>query len=306
MKLVKVKKSMLPYLLILPAVLGMLFVHFIPMLWGFVISFLDLNITNVINWVKAPFIGFSNYIDGFSQVTTLGQRFFRSIINVAYYSLVTITFGYLIGLGAALLLNKKFFGRNLVRGLILLPFITPDSVAYNLWRFILQARIGIFNKVLLDLGLISEPIIWLVGNKTLYAVMLASVWKGWPFTALVLLAGLQTIESELYQAAMIDGANAWQRFRYITLPHLRPITRTLIILNILWNFNAYNQFAIMLGNDPGRFAEVPSTLIMRQAFNHLEYGKGAALSIILMLIMLAITIVYFYYSRIRADRKEER
>lgn len=302
--MVKLRKNSTPYLLILPAVLGMLLVHFIPMIWGFVISFLDLNIYNVINWAKAPFVGLSNYVNGFSSVTTLGQRFFRSIFNVAYYSLVTITFGYLIGLGAALLLNKKFVGRNLVRGLILLPFITPDSVTYNLWRFILQARIGILNKVLLDLGLISEQIVWLVGNKTLYAVMIASIWKGWPFTALILLAGLQSIEPELYEAAMIDGANAWQRFRYITLPFLRPVTRTLIILNILWNFNAYNQFVVMLGDDPGRFAEVPSTLIMRQAFNHLEYGKGAALSIILMLIMLIITIGYFFYYRVRAERKE--
>lgn len=302
--MVKLRKNSTPYLLILPAVLGMVLVHFIPMIWGFVISFLDLNIYNVINWAKAPFVGLSNYVNGFSSVTTLGQRFFRSIFNVAYYSLVTITFGYLIGLGAALLLNKKFVGRNLVRGLILLPFITPDSVTYNLWRFILQARIGILNKVLLDLGLISEQIVWLVGNKTLYAVMIASVWKGWPFTALILLAGLQSIEPELYEAAMIDGANAWQRFRYVTLPFLRPVTRTLIILNILWNFNAYNQFVVMLGDDPGRFAEAPSTLIMRQAFNHLEYGKGAALSIILMLIMLIITIGYFYFYRVRAERKE--
>ncbi len=301
----KMSKRFTPYMLILPAVLGMLFVHFIPMLWGFIISFMDLNIYTVMDWIKAPFIGLSNYVEGFSSVTTLGQRFFRSIFNVAYYSAFTITLGYLIGLGAALLLNKKFVGRTLVRGLILLPYITPDSVAYNLWRFIFQARIGILNKVLLDVGLISDQVIWLVGNKTIYAVIVASVWKGWPFTALILLAGLQSIDPELYQAAKIDGANAWQRFKYITLPHLRPVTRTLIVLNILWNFNAYNQFAVMLGTDPGKYAEVPSTLIMRQAFHHLEYGIGAALSIVLMLIMLLITIGYFYYFRIRAERKGE-
>ncbi|WP_226984160.1 carbohydrate ABC transporter permease [Halothermothrix orenii] len=296
-------KKSLPYMFILPALIGMLFVHIIPMLWGVVISFLDLDIYNITRWASAPFVGLENYTKGFSPVTTIGRMYFKSLFNVAYYSLLTISIGYFLGLGAALLLNRPFFGRTFIRGLILIPFITPDSVAYNFWRFIFQSRIGILNKMLLDLGLIQENIVWLVGQNSLYAVVIASIWKGWPFAALILLAGLQTIPQEIYEAARIDGASAWQRFRYITFQYLKPVTKTLMIMNILWNFFAFNQFVVLLGRSPGKYAEVPSTLIMRQAFGHFKYGLGAALSIILMLIMLIITIAYLYFFRIRAERE---
>ncbi len=294
-------KKRLAYFLILPAVLAMLFVHIIPMIWGFVISFMDLDITYIMDWTKAPFVGLENYAKGFSHVTTIGKRFGRSMLNVGIFGFLTITIGYFMGLGAALLLNKPFPGRTLVRGLILLPYITPDTVTFNFWRFIFQARIGILNKMLKSVGLIHDNVIWLVGNKSLYAVTVAAIWKGWPFGALILLAGLQTIPREIYEAAMIDGASAWQRFKYITFPYLKPVTKTFIIMNILWNFNAFNQFYVMLGNDPGMAAEVPSTLILRRAFNHFEYGLGSALSMMLFALMIVITALYFYFFRIRSQ-----
>ncbi len=294
-------KKRLAYLLILPAVLAMLFVHFIPMIWGFIISFVDLDITYIMDWTKAPLVGLKNYTAGFSQVTTTGQRFVRSLINVGIFGLITISIGYFLGLGVALMLNKSFPGRTFIRGLILLPYITPDTVVFNFWRFIFQGRIGIMNKMLKSAGIIEKNIIWLVGDRSLYAVAVAAIWKGWPFGALILLAGLQTIPGEVNEAAIIDGASGWQRFRYITFPYLKPVTKTFIIMNILWNFNAFNQFYIMLGNNPGLAAEVPSTLILRQAFNHFEYGLGSALSMILFAIMLVITAVYFYFFRIRSE-----
>jgi len=295
------QRKKLAYALILPAVLAMVFVHIIPMVWGFLISFRGLNITYIMNWTAAPFVGLENYIDGFSQVTTIGRRFVRSLINVGYFGFLTILIGYFLGLGVALLLNKRFPGRTFVRGLILLPYITPDTVVYNFWRFIFQARIGILNEMLKSLGIIEKNIVWLVGSRSLYAVAVAAIWKGWPFGALILLAGLQTIPQEIYEAAKIDGASGWQRFKYITFPYIKPVTKTFIIMNILWNFNAFNQFYVMLGSDPGLAAEVPSTLIMRQAFNHFEYGLGSALSMILFGIMILITAIYFYFFRIKSE-----
>src|SRR5690606_41357130 len=173
-----------------------------------------------------------NFKEGFDPNGRIGARFWRSLWNVTFFGAVTIAAGYVIGMAVALLLQRPFPGRSFVRGLILLPYITPDSVAYSVWRFIFQARIGLVNKWLLALGLIEEPLIWLVGSRSIYAVMTAAIWKGWPFNALVLLAGLQSIPKELYEAAVVDGASGWARFRYITLPSLSPGTRPLILISL--------------------------------------------------------------------------
>lgn len=278
------------YKFIAPALICMLLVHVIPIVWGIYIAFLDLDIYTLAQWTKAPFVGLGNFVRIFSSQADVGIKFMKSIWNVIFYGLVTIPAGYIIGLAVALLLNQKFFGRSVVRSIILLPYITPDSVAYNVWRFIFQARIGILNKYLLKLGLVSEPPIWLVGDKAIYAVMVASIWKGWPFACLILLAGLQSIPKEMYEAAKIDGASAFQQFIYITMPFLKPVSVTLLLLSGIWNFHAFNQFYVLLGADPGS-AHVPSTFILQEAFTNLHYGLGAAMSVVLMLVILVLTVL---------------
>jgi len=270
----------------------MLLVHYIPMFNGVLVAFKDVNLFTVTSWLDAPWAGFDNFVQGFDPNGRVGARFWRSLWNVTYFGLVTISASYVIGMAAALLLQRPFPGRNLVRGIILLPYITPDSVAYSVWRFIFQARIGLVNKWLLSLGIVDEPPIWLVGNNSIYAVMVAATWKLWPFAALILQAGLQGIPDEVHEAGMIDGASRWQRFRYITLPMLAPVTRTLIIVSILWNYNAFNQFHVMLGRDPGVAADVPSTLIMRETFTAFHFGVGSAMSLAVMAVMLLFTAVY--------------
>lgn len=295
------KTKILGYFFILPAVVAMIFVHIIPMGWGILISFRDLNIRNIRDWTTAPFVGLQNFFNGFNPVTTIGQRYLQSLYNILFYGVFTITIGFMIALGVALILNKPFVGRTFVRGLILIPYITPDSVAYNFWRFIFQSRIGILNEMLLRIGIIQEPVMWLVGKNTMWAAIIASIWKGWPLSALMLLAGLQTIPRNIYEAAKIDGANFWQQFRYITIAYLKPVIKTIMIMNILWNFHAYNQFRVLFGANPGKHAEVPNTLIMREAFDNYNYGQGSALSVLLMLIMLAITLIYLYFFRFRSE-----
>lgn len=294
-------KKGLAYFLILPAFLALLFVHVIPMLWGVIISFLDLNVQNITQWQNAPFIGLDNFKLVFDSSSRVFMGFWNSVKNVAYFALMTITTGYLIGLGVALLLNKDFPFRTAVRGIILLPFITPDTVAFSFWRFIFRSRIGILNKMLRSAGIIEKNMVWLVGKNSIYAVAIASIWKGWPLAALMLLAALQQVPQQLYDAAQIDGANVWQRFRYVTFPYLKPVTKTLIIFNILWNAYAFNQFRVMLGEDPGPSADIPALYIVRRAFDNLKYGEGAALSIVLLLLMLIIVSILYYFFRVRAE-----
>ncbi|MDC7227791.1 MAG: sugar ABC transporter permease [Spirochaetales bacterium] len=274
---------------ILPALLAMLFVHVIPILTGMFISFLDLDIKTLTQWLSAPFVGLRNYFDIFNSGMDVGRVFMRSLWNVVLYGLLTIPIGYVIALAVALLLNNKFPGRTIVRGLVLLPYITPDSVMYNVWRFIFQARIGLVNKLLLQIGLIQEPLIWLVGDRAMASVVMASVWKGWPFTCLILLSGLQGISAELYEAAEIDGASWWKKFRSITWPMLWPVTRTSLIMSCIWNFHAFNQFYVMLGGDTSSSVAVPSLVILREAFTNLHYGLGSAMAVIMLLVVLLFT-----------------
>lgn len=297
------KRYRAAYVFIFPACLAMLFVHYIPMVNGVLVAFKDVNLFTVSTWLDAPWVGLANFVEGFDPGGRIGARFWRSLWNVTYFGAVTIAAGYVIGLAVALLLQRPFPGRSFVRALILLPYITPDSVAYSVWRFIFQARIGLVNKWLMSLGIIDEPALWLVGSNSIYAVMVAAVWKGWPFAALILQAGLQGIPQEVHEASLIDGATRWQRFRYVTLPMLAPVTRTLIIVSILWNYNAFNQFYVMLGRDPGVAADVPSTLILRETFTAFHFGVGSAMSLAVMAVMLIFTA--FYVRTLRRQAVEE-
>jgi multiple sugar transport system permease protein len=171
---------------------------------------------------------------------------------------------------------------------------------YNVWRFIFQARTGLLNTYLYYLGIIDEPIIWLVGDRALIAVIIASIWKGWPYSSLVMLAGLQNIPKDLYEAATIDGASGWQKFYKITMPMLWPVCRTLLVLGFIWNFHSFNQFYVMLGGDTSARAVIPALVIQREAFTNMLYGIGSAMSTVMLIIIFVLS----FFMIIK--RKEER
>lgn len=276
---------------ILPALIATLIVHVIPIVWGVYISFVDLDVKTLAKWSQAPFVGFQNFIEVFTSETDIGERFLNSIKNIILYGIIVIPTGYVISLSIALVMHQKFVGRTLVRGIILLPYITPDAVMYNVWRFIFQARIGLVNKYLMALGVIHEPKIWLVGDNALWAIIISSMWKGWPFACLILLAGLQSIPVELYEAATIDGANWKQRFRFITFPMLWPVSQTLLLISTIWTFHAFNQFYVMAGGDTSSKVAVPALVILREAFTKLHYGLGSAMAVLVLLVVFALTFV---------------
>lgn len=289
----------LAFKFILPALIAMILVHVIPIVMGLYVSFIDLDRNTLTQLFGAPFCGLENYFDIFSGKTDLGKRFIQSIWNIIVFGVVVISFDFIIAMAVALLLNKDFRGRTLARGIILLPYITPDSVIYSVWRFIFQARVGLVNKYLLDWGLIEDPIIWLVGDNALITVTIAAVWKGWPYLCLIILAGLQNIPKDLYEAAMIDGANAPKRFWHITIPKLKPILKTLLVISTIWNFHAFNQFFIIFGGETSTKAAVPSIVILRAAFTNLHYGLGAAMATIMLLVIFTMTLLWVIF------RKEE-
>jgi multiple sugar transport system permease protein len=283
------------YWLIAPALVFMVLVHLLPTAAGTFLSFLDLNTFTFQRLFGAPWTGLGNYDSIlFDASNPLHSGFTNAATNTAFYTAWTVGLTLLGGLAIALLLNRSFPGQRVVRTLMLTPWVVPSFVVAVLWQFMWQRDAGIVNKVLVDYtGVLGERPTWLLGENSMWAIIVPSIWRGIPFAMLIFLAGLQAIPRELHEAAAIDGAGPWQRFRHITLPLLRPLIAIQLLFGVI--YSAY-QFAIpyiMLGSNPGPSADLLMTLVMRQSFSNNLFGYGAAVSTLLMLAMLFWVLVWY-------------
>jgi multiple sugar transport system permease protein len=288
-------RTRLAYWLIAPAVTFMVVVHLLPTLGGFVLSFKRLNTFTFARLFDAPWSGFDNYRSIlFDADNPLRDGFFGAVQNTAVYTFWTVGFTLCGGLAIALLLNRPMKGMRIVRTLMLTPWIVPSFVVAVLFQFMWQSDVGIVNKVLVDYtGVLNHRPIWLLGPNTMWAIVIPSVWRGLPFAMLIFLAGLQAMPQELHEAAAIDGAGPFRRFRYITLPLLRPLIAVQLLFSVIY---AAYQFAIpyiMLGTNPGPDADLMMTLIYRQSFSNNLFGFGAAASTLLMLVMAVWVAVWY-------------
>ena len=285
----------LAYLLIAPALTFMVLVHLIPSAAGVALSFKNLNTFTFSQLFAAPWNGLKNY-DAilFDSANPLHSGFVDAVRNSLIYTTATVTGTLAGGLGIALLLARQFPGRRLVRTLMLAPYVVPSFVVAVLWGFMWQSDSGIINKVLVDYtGILHDRPTWLLGHNSLLAIIIPSIWRGIPLAMLIFLAGLETMPRELHEAAAIDGAGPWRRFRYITLPLLRPLIAVQLLFGVI--YSAY-QFAIpyvMLGSNPGPDADLIMTLIVRQSFSNNLFGFGAAASTLLMLVMLVWVAIWY-------------
>ncbi|HVI38778.1 MAG TPA: sugar ABC transporter permease, partial [Gaiellales bacterium] len=190
--------------------------------------------------------------------------------------------------------NRDMRGRKWARALMLAPWIVPGFVVATIWQFMWQSDVGIVNKVLVDyLYLLGHRPTWLAGDNALWAMIIPSVWRGMPFAMIFFLAGLQAIPAELHEAAAIDGAGPWRRFRYITLPLLRPLIAVQLLFGVIYSAYQFTIPYVMLGNNPGPDADLIMTLIVRQSFSNNLFGFGAAASTLLMLVMLIWVAVWY-------------
>jgi multiple sugar transport system permease protein len=289
------RRARFAYWLIAPALVFMVLIHLIPTAAGTFLSFLDLNTFTFQQLFGAPWTGLGNYDSIlFDEANPLHSGFTNAATNTAFYTGWTVGLTLAAGLGIALLLNRSFPGQRVVRTLMLTPWVVPSFVVAVLWGFMWQRDAGIINKVLVDYtGVVDERPTWLLGENSMWAIIVPSVWRGIPFAMLIFLAGLQAIPRELHEAAAIDGAGPWRRFRHITLPLLRPLIAIQLLFGVI--YSAY-QFAIpyiMLGSNPGPSADLLMTLIMRQSFSNNLFGYGAAVSTLLMLAMLVWVLVWY-------------
>lgn len=313
------KEHKLAYLFILPTVIAMLMLHFLPLVQGFYMSFLRLNQFTISKYLAAPFVGFQNYYDSlFNAASPIRLGLYSAVRNTFFYSIFVTFFAMLLGMVVAMMINRNFRGRSVVRALFLFPWIVPQFVVGLLWGFMWQKSTGIINIVLYDwlhiydwlsfIGVHFSPDkpFWLMGDpKTLFAIMIPTVWRGWPHSMLMLLAGLQTISNDYYEAAEIDGANGWRKFWNITLPLLKPVWAILLLFGLIFNVYSFNIVIMMFGNGagfPGEWGDLMMTNIFRNSFQRWDFGAGAAVSIMLMLVMIVIVNMWYkFYQKIEEE-----
>ncbi|HEX6704448.1 MAG TPA: sugar ABC transporter permease [Albitalea sp.] len=288
---VKRKVDAFPYLLLLPAVLLMAAVNLTPIVQGFYMSLLKLNQFTLGQYLDAPFIGLDNYRRVlFDDDNPLRAGMGVAIRNTVLYTLTVSLLAIVMGLGVAVLMNRDFPGKAIARTLLLLPWIVPSYVVGSLWGFMWQRDVGIVNVVLVDwLHLLAEKPFWLLGANSFWAIVIPTVWRAWPVMMLIFLAALQSIPDDQYEAATLDGVSKWKQFLHITLPLLKPVILIQLMFQIIDNVYSYNIVSMMFGNGtghPGDWADLLMPLLTRQSFNYWLFGQGAAVSFVVMTLML--------------------
>jgi len=279
------------YLFIVPALLVILAFIVIPQVYGVIISLYDYNVGSP---GLSAFVGVRNYV---SVLTS--SSFWKSLKVVMVFTVSSILFQSILGLGIALVLNQKFCGRGLLRALIVLPQGIPIVVNAILWRWIFDPVYGALNGVLFHAGIIDTYKVWLGDPKlALFMVLIADSWQMIPLYVIFFLAGLQTIPGILYEAASIDGAGPWRRFTHVTLPLLKPIFLIVLIIRTADLAKVFDIFYVMTGGGPGDTTDVTSLYLYRTAFNNLDFGRANAIGSLMgcMLIILSFIYIKLMYS----------
>ena len=273
----------------LPALLTILLVALFPLAWTFweSLHLHDLRMP----WLGRPFVGLANYLEAVGD-----PRFRGALGHTLFFAATSVTLELVIGLWLALALNRAFRGRGLVRAAVLVPWAIPTVVSALLWRFMFEGQTGIVNAVLVDAGLLREPIVWFIEAGTAWVpVILADVWKTTPFVALLLLAGLQNIDASLYEAARIDGASAWRQFRHVTLPLLKPAILVALIFRTLDAFRVFDLVYALTGGGPGTSTEPIALYTFNALLQNLQFGYGSALSVIVFLVTFGLAMIYIRF-----------
>ncbi len=234
------------------------------------------------------FIGLGNYLRMAHDPT-----FWLTLKNSVVWVFWSVSVQFILGFLGALILNASFRGRAVFRTLNLLPWIIPGVVVGLLWEYIYQPNYGPLNDILRRFGLLTVPIAWLSQPASaMPAVIFANIWRGIPFFSIMILAGLQAIPDEVYEAATVDGASVFQRFWHVTLPMLRPIIVVATATRIIWTFNYADLIFVMTSGGPANATQITSSYTLLTAYTDLDFGYAATLSVVLLLIMLIFTALY--------------
>lgn len=286
------RRIMFAYAFLAPLLLIYLLLMIYPVVRGVVWSLQDFSLADLAGNRAIDFVGLNNYIELLQDAT-----FWTKIIpNTFIFVIGSVAIQVVFGIALAIVLNQPFIiGRRIIRSLVLLPWVTANVVVAYSWVFIYDSRVGLANQFLLQIGL--DPVSWLADrNIVMPAIILANVWRGTAFAMLIHTSGLQSISEELFEAAAIDGAGRWQMIRHIMLPLLRPFTLLNLLYATMATLNIFDLIYIMTGGGPLNNSSVASLYMYDMAFGQSRFGYGAAISMVLLLINVVLTIVYVRWS----------
>ena len=284
------KRSIWPYLLVAPAVFIILCVVFVPVANAIIMSFQNYDLRRP---KDIAFNGMANYIEALGD-SKFQSSFFKTIIWVV----AVVGFLFLFGFILAFLLNQEFKGRGAIRAISMIPWVTPGVLIGLMWRWIYDGNQGVLNDILMKLHLISDKVPFLSQDGTAFpSVILTIIWQGIPFFALMLLAALQGVSTDMYEAADIDGATAIQKLAYITIPSIKNTIFVTALLRVIWVANSVD---VIFNMTAGRFGTLTMSVYVYQKGNALDLGYASAMALILALCLLVVAIPY-----LRMNFKEE-
>ena len=279
------KSALVGWLLLAPSLvlLGGLVVF--PVLYNIWLSLFDKHAFMPVQ----AFVGLKHY-----RYFASDPEFWTSFYYGSVYAGVTMVLQLGVGVPAALLLNEGFRGRNLLRGVVLFPYMIPTIVAVILWKWLLNDSYGLVNHMLMSAGLVRTPVAWLGPDYIMASLIVTSVWQFFPFVVVTYLARLQTIPPELYEAATVDGASAWRRFVHVTLPQTASVLFVIVLLRSIWMFTKFDTVWLMAGDGGvSRYVRTLPVYAYSRTFTYLQAGMGAALAVIMFLMLLVATVFYF-------------
>jgi multiple sugar transport system permease protein len=285
------------YLYVLPAILVMVVVIAYPIYYTIELSFFktppSLQLRDKI------FVGFDNYVSILSSDVV-----WRVSVNTVIWTIASTFFAFVLGLGTALALHRDFFGRGVLRAILIIPWVISAVAASYIWKWIYHSDFGIIGAILVGLGIADRPPNFIDSvNTVLPSLIVVNVWREFPFAMIMLMAGLQTVPEQLLKAATVDGAGAWQRFWHVTFPHLRGVSTVTILLLAVANFNSFIIPWIMTGGGPSNASHIWITHIYELAFGRQRWGLAAAYSVLLFLVLMLLG--YFYVRALSGDERKD-
>lgn len=278
------RRNVTGFVFLIPALIFLSILIIYPLINSVYLSFFS----QLIYELEGRFVGFANYIEVLQD-----SEFWNSLLRSIIWTATNIIGQVLIGVIAALLLNEDFKGRSIARAVVLLPFFVPTISIALMWKWVLNESYGIANYLLMQLNIIDKPINWLGDARfALASLIFIGIWRYTPFVVINVLARLQTIPPELYEAAEIDGATRWGQFRFITLPQIKGVLLVVILLRGVFMFKKVDMFLILTGGGPGVSTQTLPVLVYKSAFAAMQLGKGAAYGIMTLVIVLTFIISY--------------
>ena len=292
----KCREIFTSYSFLAPAYLFLILFMAYPVCYNIALSFKNVSISNLVSG-NSVFIGFANF-----KKILADPYMWDSLKNTFVFMVFCLSFQFVFGMLLALFFNKSFAGAKWMRSIVLVGWMNPVIISGTIFKWLLSGDSGVINYFLMQLGVISEPIMFLANPSTgMFSLTFANIWIGIPFNMILLLSGMQSLSSDVYESASIDGAGSVAKFFRITLPLLKPTISILIMMGIINTFKVFDLIYIMTKGGPSRATQTLPYYSYEKTFSTYKFGEGAASSVIMLIVVLVFSLIYLSMSRKESD-----